>query len=112
MVADAALALPFAVIAPFTPASVFAVIFLAALAEYAGVMGPLAGAARRYDGPLGKSDRALVFGALGAWIGLFGPLPDWGYWVMPLLSLLLVLTVPPAAAPDASGPGPAEARLA
>lgn len=93
VIADAALALPFAVIPPFTPASVFVVILLAALAEYAGVMGPLVGAGRRYDGPLGKSDRAFVFGALGAWVGLFGTLPDWGYWLMPLLSLLLVFTI-------------------
>jgi CDP-diacylglycerol--glycerol-3-phosphate 3-phosphatidyltransferase len=92
IVADAALTLPFAVIAPFTPSSVFAVIFLAALSEYAGVMGPLAGSTRRYDGPLGKSDRALLFGALATWIGVFGPLPGWGWWLMPVIALLLVIT--------------------
>src|SRR3712207_7008058 len=37
---------------------------------------------RRYDGPIGKSDRAFVFGALGLWIGLGGPLPDWWAWLM------------------------------
>ena len=41
------------------------VIFLSALTELAGVLGPAVGASRRYDGPMGKSDRALVFGALG-----------------------------------------------
>jgi CDP-diacylglycerol--glycerol-3-phosphate 3-phosphatidyltransferase len=92
VVADAALTLPFAVVKPFTLGSVFAVVFLAALSEYAGVMGPLAGAGRRYEGPLGKSDRALVFGALGLWIGLAGALPAPAYWLMPLLSLLLVVT--------------------
>ncbi len=29
--------------------------------EYTGVMAPLIGAERRYDGPMGKSDRALAF---------------------------------------------------
>jgi len=92
VVADAALTAPFATIAPFSSTSIFVVIFLAALSEYAGVMGPLAGAGRRYDGPLGKSDRALVFGALGAWIGIFGPPPDWAAWLTPMLAALLVVT--------------------
>jgi CDP-diacylglycerol--glycerol-3-phosphate 3-phosphatidyltransferase len=92
IVADAALTFPFATVAPFGAGGIFAVIFLAVLAEYAGVMGPLAGAGRRYDGPMGKSDRALVFGALGAWIGLFGRLPAWTAWLTPLLALLLIIT--------------------
>ncbi|MCL6234795.1 CDP-alcohol phosphatidyltransferase family protein [Acinetobacter sp. ANC 5579] len=35
--------------------------FLAILAEYTGVMALLVGQERRYDGPMGKSDRAFVF---------------------------------------------------
>ncbi|WP_288688959.1 CDP-alcohol phosphatidyltransferase family protein [uncultured Acinetobacter sp.] len=35
--------------------------FLSILSEYTGVMAPLIGAERRYDGPMGKSDRALAF---------------------------------------------------
>lgn len=93
VVADAALVAPFAIVAPFSSAWVFAVIFLGALSEYAGVMGPLAGAGRRYDGPFGKSDRALAFGALAAWIGIDGPLPPWTAWIMPALTLLLAMTV-------------------
>lgn len=92
VVSDAALILPFAAVAPFGPWWVFVVVFLAALSEYAGVMGPLAGASRRYDGPFGKSDRALVFGALGLAVGIFGTLPAWVAWIMPLCSLLLVAT--------------------
>jgi CDP-diacylglycerol--glycerol-3-phosphate 3-phosphatidyltransferase len=93
VVSDAALLLPFAFVAPFTLATVFAVIFAATLSEYAGVMGPLVGTARRYDGPLGKSDRALVLGALGLWIGLGLPLPHWLFWLMPVLTALLVVTI-------------------
>jgi len=92
IVADAALVVPFALVTPFAPAWVFALIFLAGLSEYAGVTGPLAGASRRYDGPLGKSDRALAFGVLGTWIGIGGPLPPWTAWIMPLLALLLAVT--------------------
>jgi len=46
------------------------VVFLAVLSEYAGVLGPLVNTERRYDGPMGKSDRAAVFGGLGLYIGL------------------------------------------
>jgi CDP-diacylglycerol--glycerol-3-phosphate 3-phosphatidyltransferase len=92
VVSDAALLLPFAFVVPFTPGAVFVVIFLATLSEYAGVMGPLVGAPRRYDGPLGKSDRALVLGALGLWIGLGLPLPAWTSWLMPVLAALLAAT--------------------
>ena len=35
--------------------------FLSILSEYTGVMAPLIGAERRYDGSMGKSDRALAF---------------------------------------------------
>ena len=93
VVSDAALYLPFALLAPFSFFSVGVVIFLATLSEFAGVLGLTVGAARRYDGPLGKSDRAFVFGALGLWVGLAGNLPGWIVWLMPLLSALLALTI-------------------
>ncbi len=77
VVADAALYLPFALVMPWGVAGVAAVVFLATVSEFAGVLGTMVGGERRYDGPMGKSDRALVFGALGAWIGLGGATPDW-----------------------------------
>jgi CDP-diacylglycerol--glycerol-3-phosphate 3-phosphatidyltransferase len=86
VVADAALMLPFAAIAPFGPWSVGAVVLLAALSEMAGALGPMAGASRRYDGPMGKSDRALAFGVLGLWAGLVPSLPDIAFWAMPLVA--------------------------
>lgn len=93
IVSDAALVLPFALLPAFGAVPVLLVVFLAILGEYAGVMGPLVGASRRYDGPLGKSDRALVFGALGLWIGLGLPLGGGVVWLMPLIALLLVWTL-------------------
>ena len=87
MVSDAALYAPFALLPPFTPAGVGLVIALSILSDLAGILGPVLGASRRYDGPLGKSDRALVFGSLGLWIGTGLALPEWLGWAMPLLSL-------------------------
>ncbi|MBX9699898.1 MAG: CDP-alcohol phosphatidyltransferase family protein [Acetobacteraceae bacterium] len=93
VVSDAALYAPFALLPAFGAAWVGVVVVLAIVAEYAGVLGPMVGASRRYDGPLGKSDRALVFGALGAWVGLGGALPLWLGWLMPVLAALLVATI-------------------
>lgn len=92
VVSDAALYAPFALVAPFGPLGVGLVILLAALSEYAGVLGPMIGASRRYEGPLGKSDRAFLFGALAVWLALL-PVPDWLGWLMPLAALLLVVTI-------------------
>ena len=93
VLSDAALYLPFAAVPPFGWPSVAAVVLLSMLAELAGALGALAGGRRRYEGPLGKSDRALAFGALGLWIGTSGTLPDWAFWIMPLLGLGLCATV-------------------
>ncbi len=93
VVSDTALFIPFALIAPFSSVTVAMVIFLAMLSEFTGAIGPTIGASRRYDGPSGKSDRALIFGALGLWVGMGGVLPEWLFWIMPLLALLLCLTI-------------------
>lgn len=93
VVSDAALYLPFALVAPFGGFWVGTVIVLAGLSEFAGALGPTVGASRRYDGPLGKSDRAFAFGALGLYVALGGPLPGWTAWLMPLLAALVAWTV-------------------
>ena len=93
VVSDAALYLPFALMPPFSSLWTGIVIVLAVISEFAGVLGPAVGASRRYDGPMGKSDRAFVFGALGLWIGVADALPDWVAYVMPLLAATLVMTI-------------------
>ncbi|WP_398306705.1 CDP-alcohol phosphatidyltransferase family protein [Zoogloea sp.] len=91
VISDAALYLPFVAIAPFGWGSVGAVIFLSAVSEMAGALGPMVGAPRQYDGPMGKSDRAFLFGALGLWLGLVGSLPDAALWIMPAAALAILL---------------------
>ena len=92
-VADTALVAPFAWIAPFSPVLVAAVAVLGVLTELAGVVAVTIGASRRYDGPMGKSDRALVLAILGAAVATFRPLPSPVGWTMPALVVLLLLTV-------------------
>ena len=92
VVADAALYLPFAFVAPFGGLQIGLLIFVAAMSEFCGVLGQVHGNGRRYDGPLGKSDRAFIFGALGLWYALAGSLPGWLNAVMWLLLPLLLWT--------------------
>jgi len=91
VVSDAALYLPFVAVAPFGWGSVGAVIFLSAVSEMAGALGPMVGAPRQYDGPMGKSDRAFLFGALGLWLGLAGSLPEAAFWILPAATLAILL---------------------
>lgn len=93
VVSDAALYLPFVTIAPFGWASVGAVVLLSAVSEMAGALGPMVGGERRYDGPMGKSDRAFVFGALGLATALLPDLPAWLFWLMPLTAAAIVLNI-------------------
>ena len=87
VIADTALYLPFALLPGVSPLLVVLVAVAALVSEYAGVMGPLAGASRRYDGPMGKSDRAFVFGALGLAVAFAVP----AIWVNGVLLLVLLL---------------------
>ena len=80
--------LPFAFLPEFDPLWIGAVIVLSLIAEMAGIMGPMTGVSRRYDGPMGKSDRAFVFAVLAMWIGAGGPIP---YRAMLIISTVLVL---------------------
>lgn len=93
LVSDVALFMPFIWIAPFQPPWMGLIIVLALLTEFAGLLGVSIGASRRYDGPMGKSDRALLFGILGGWLAVDGFLPHWMVWLQPVLIALLVVTI-------------------
>ena len=93
VVSDVALYLPFVFVPPFGWASVGAVMLVSVISEMAGALGPMVGASRRYEGPMGKSDRAFLFGGLGLWLGLAGSLPGWMIWLMPLAVVLMMVNI-------------------
>ena len=92
VISDTALYLPFAFVAPFGWGIIAFVIFLAFMSEVLGGLGQVHGSGRRYDGPMGKSDRAFVFGLIGTIYAVFGQLPSWFSWTLYAVALLLVLT--------------------
>jgi CDP-diacylglycerol--glycerol-3-phosphate 3-phosphatidyltransferase len=94
VISDAFLYLPFAYLGMFDPLWIGITIVLAVISETAGTIGVMIGVARRYDGPMGKSDRAFVFGAGALWIGVGGTIISPVAWALPrLLAALLVVTI-------------------
>lgn len=88
VISDAALYLPLAVVPGIDPRLIVLIVSIALIGELAGVLCQTIGASRRYDGPMGKSDRAFVFGLLGLLLGL-GVAP--GPWLDLLLIAVLLL---------------------
>lgn len=84
--ADAALYLPFALVPGFSRRLVVAVAILSFLTEMTGVVAVQIGASRRYDGPLGKSDRAFLFGLMAMLLGL-------GLRIQPVIPYILILMI-------------------
>ena len=92
VISDAALYLPFAFVAPFDWGVIVLVIFLSFMSEFLGILGQVHGCGRRYDGPMGKSDRAFLFGLIATVYALLGQLPQWSVWVLYAAIFLLMIT--------------------
>lgn len=93
MLADCLIYIPFwyALGADWPLITVFSV--LALMSEAVGIMGIQIGASRRYDGPMGKSDRAFWTGA-AALIAAFYTIPHQAVCVMlAVVCLLLIYTI-------------------
>jgi CDP-diacylglycerol---glycerol-3-phosphate 3-phosphatidyltransferase len=92
VLADTVLFLPFALLPGANHWLVVGVVIAAVISEMAGVVAVQIGASRRYDGPMGKSDRAFVFGALALAVGL-GWNSVWINAVFAVIFLLIGVTI-------------------
>ena len=93
VVSDTALYLPFALVPGVNAALVGLAVAMAVMTEMAGVVAIQIGATRRYDGPFGKSDRAVFYGTLALLLGR-GVAPGlWTDIVLLLASLAGALTI-------------------
>jgi CDP-diacylglycerol--glycerol-3-phosphate 3-phosphatidyltransferase len=93
VISDAALYLPFALVAGISPTLVVIAVALAIVSEMAGVVAVQIGANRRYDSPMGKSDRAFAFGLLGLLLGLGVDLRWWDDAAVALVAALTLITI-------------------
>ena len=92
VVADLALYLPVALLPGVHAVLAVLVAVGAAVVEQAGLAALAAGSARRFDGPMGKSDRAVAYGLIGLLAGL-GVAPSWIDAVLALVAALLAWTL-------------------
>jgi CDP-diacylglycerol--glycerol-3-phosphate 3-phosphatidyltransferase len=65
-------------------------LLLSVFNEFAGLLGQAMGGARRYDGPMGKSDRALVVGVLSMLFFFNVPINGYLTWIWLVVFCLLI----------------------
>lgn len=93
IISDVVLYILFVAIAPKLSFVVFFICFLAMLTEVSGVIAVQIGASRRYDGPMGKSDRAFLFGLLALLVATGINIVPWLAYIYSIVCILLIYTI-------------------
>ena len=79
----------------YEPENLYLIVLFISLSivnEFSGLLGKVISGKRRYDGPMGKSDRAFIIGLYGI-LGFFSvDLKGYSAWFFFLVSLLIVLS--------------------
>ncbi len=88
IISDTALVIPFMIFAIQAWWMVAIFILIAVVNEFCGVLAYMISGERRYDGPMGKSDRALAIGVIAFLIGTGVIGPGAVFWLFLALSVL------------------------
>ncbi len=92
VLSDIALYLPFALISGISPLWVVLFVIAAILTELAGILTWAVKQDRRYDGPMGKSDRAFVMGSIGLLLFLEIGMGIWLNFIFIMITILSLWT--------------------
>lgn len=79
----------------FQPESLYLIVILIVLSvinEFAGLIGKVVGKERRYDGPMGKSDRALILGLYGLLIFFGVNITSVSEYIFGIIIILLLIS--------------------
>jgi len=90
IVSDIALYYPLYILFKMDPTWIMFFLLLSTLNEFAGLLGQAINGERRYDGPMGKSDRALVVGLLSLLYFFDVPIQLYLTWIWMLIFILLL----------------------
>lgn len=90
VVSDIVLYYPLYVLFAMDQIWIMCFLLLSVLNEFAGLLGQALGGARRYDGPMGKSDRALIVGALSLLFLFKAPIYGYLTWICMVVFCLLI----------------------
>ena len=90
VVSDIVLYYPLYVLFAMDQIWIMCFLLLSVLNEFAGLLGQAMGGARRYEGPMGKSDRALVVGILCLLFLFEAPIYGYLTWIWLVVFCLLI----------------------
>ncbi|MFM7007163.1 MAG: CDP-alcohol phosphatidyltransferase family protein [Flavobacteriales bacterium] len=90
VVSDIVLYYPLYVLFALNQIWILCFLLLCVLNEFAGLLGQALGGERRYDGPMGKSDRALAVGVLSLLILFKAPIYWYLTWIWMFVFCLLI----------------------
>jgi CDP-diacylglycerol--glycerol-3-phosphate 3-phosphatidyltransferase len=90
VVSDIVLYYPLYVLFAMDQIWIMTFLLLSVLNEFAGILGQALGGARRYEGPMGKSDRALIVGVLSLWFLFKAPINGYLTWIWLFVFSLLI----------------------
>lgn len=79
----------------FQPESLYLIIvfiILSIINEFAGLLGKVVGKERRYEGPMGKSDRALILGIYGLIIFFGVDISGYSQYIFALIIVFLIIS--------------------
>ncbi|NML72013.1 CDP-alcohol phosphatidyltransferase family protein [Chryseobacterium sp. RP-3-3] len=79
----------------FQPESLYLIVILIILSvinEFSGLIGKVVGKERRYDGPMGKSDRALILGIYGLAVFFGADISGISPYIFGLIIILLTIS--------------------
>jgi len=92
VVSDLAIVLPFVIIPQANSYIIILFAVLAILNEFSGVLGKAMGGERRYDGPMGKSDRALLIGIFCIVYFFWEGVANYTDWIFGFACALIILS--------------------
>lgn len=92
VISDLAIILPLAIVPALDTWIIVGFAIMAVINEFAGLLGKAMGGERRYDGPMGKSDRALLIGLFCIVLFFWPDLQLYSNWIFGIGILLLLLS--------------------
>ena len=90
VVSDIAIIFPFVILPGINPVIIILFGVLAILNEFEGILSKAIGKERRYDGPMGKSDRALIIGIFCLVFFFWSDVTYYGDWIFGIASALVL----------------------
>ncbi|WP_323704199.1 CDP-alcohol phosphatidyltransferase family protein [Mammaliicoccus sp. Dog046] len=93
VISDVCLFMPFLFIAEDYGVGIVIFIALSIISEMAGVTVQVVGSSRRYDGPMGKSDRAFIIGLMSFLIFVHLNVAPYLHFVFYICSILIIINI-------------------